>query len=209
RAAPPCPAPPRANSRTGLQPRPPLWRAPPPAVPVPRQPPAPPGGGVVSFSPPATTLSVPTNVTVPAGSTTANFTTTAGCVSADQPVTMTAAFNGSSMSASVTVQAGLVAAYAFDEGSGKTTADASLNANTGQVQGATWANKGKHGSALSFNGSSSYVDVGNGSSWQTTGSMTWSAWVYAVANPPDDGQIIARADDASGWQLKISPDTGK
>ena len=30
----------------------------------------------------------------------------------------------------------------------------------------------------------------------------------AAANPADDGQIVAKADDASGWQLKTSPDTG-
>jgi hypothetical protein len=38
--------------------------------------------------------------------------------------------------------------------------------------------------------------------------MTLSAWVKAAANPADDGQIIAKADTASGWQLKTSPDTG-
>ena len=30
----------------------------------------------------------------------------------------------------------------------------------------------------------------------------------AAANPADDGQIVAKSDDASGWQLKTSPDTG-
>jgi len=39
--------------------------------------------------------------------------------------------------------------------------------------------------------------------------MTWSAWVYITANPPNDGQIIAHSDGNSGWQLKITPDTGK
>jgi uncharacterized protein (TIGR03437 family) len=39
--------------------------------------------------------------------------------------------------------------------------------------------------------------------------MTWSAWVNISGNPANDGQIIARSDNASGWQLKISPDTGK
>ena len=39
--------------------------------------------------------------------------------------------------------------------------------------------------------------------------MTWSAWVKAAANPADDGQIIAKSDNAgSGWQFKTSPDTG-
>jgi Concanavalin A-like lectin/glucanases superfamily len=61
---------------------------------------------------------------------------------------------------------------------------------------------------LSFNGSSSYVDLGNPALLQITGSMTWSAWVKAAANPADDGQIVAKSDNASGWQFKTSPDTG-
>jgi hypothetical protein len=61
---------------------------------------------------------------------------------------------------------------------------------------------------LSFNGSSSYVDLGNPTLLQIAGGMTWSAWVEAAADPADDGQIVAKADDASGWQLKTSPDTG-
>ena len=101
------------------------------------------------------------------------------------------------------------AAYAFDEGTGSTTADASGNGNTGQIKSATWTTSAKHGKALSFNGSNGYVDLGNPSSLQSTGSMTWSAWVYASGNPPDDGQIIAKSNDTAGWQLKTSPDTGK
>ena len=77
------------------------------------------------------------------------------------------------------------------------------------IQGATWTTTGKHGKALSFNGSSSYVDLGNPAVLQITSSMTWSAWVNASGNPPNDGQIIARSDNSTGWQLKITPDTGK
>src|SRR4029077_13429314 len=61
---------------------------------------------------------------------------------------------------------------------------------------------------LSFNGSSSYVDLGNPALLQITGSMTWSAWVKAAANPANDGQIIAKSNNTSGWQFKTSPDTG-
>ena len=39
--------------------------------------------------------------------------------------------------------------------------------------------------------------------------MTWSAWVKSATNPSDDGQIVAKSDNASGWQLKTSPDTGQ
>jgi hypothetical protein len=37
--------------------------------------------------------------------------------------------------------------------------------------------------------------------------MTIEAWVRAAANPPDDGQIVAKSD-GTGWQFKTSPDTG-
>jgi hypothetical protein len=103
---------------------------------------------------------------------------------------------------------GLVAAYNFNEGSGTTVADASGNGLTGTLQGATWTAAGKYGNALSFDGSSSYVDLGNPAQLQITGSLTLSAWVKAAANPADDGQIIAKSDSGFGWQLKTSPDTG-
>ena len=51
-----------------------------------------------------------------------------------------------------TTQAGLVAAYSFDEGSGPTAADVSGHGNTGTLVGATWTSAGKYGNALSFNG---------------------------------------------------------
>jgi len=107
-----------------------------------------------------------------------------------------------------TPTAGLIAAYSFDEGSGTTVSDASGHGINGVIQGADWTSAGRHGSALSFDGTSSYVDLGNPSLLQLTGSFTLSAWVKATGNPADDGQIVAKSDSASGWQLKTSPDTG-
>src|SRR6267378_538550 len=106
---------------------------------------------------------------------------------------------------------GLVGAYSFNEGSGTTVADASGNGNTGTNVSTVWTATGKYGGGLSFNGTSSYVDLGNRPMLQMTGSMTLSAWVLATANPVDDGQIIAKSDSGSGkagWQFKTSPDTG-
>jgi hypothetical protein len=102
----------------------------------------------------------------------------------------------------------LVAAYSFDEGSGTIVNDSSGNGITGTIVGATWTTAGEYGNALSFNGSNAYVDLGNPSLLQITGSMTWTAWVKATANPVNDGQIIAKSDDVSGWQFKTTPDTG-
>src|SRR5262249_10119913 len=162
------------------------------------------GGTVVTLATTdATTLKIPASITIPAGSTTANFTTAGGWVSSDQPVTMTAAFNGSSMSAAVTVQSGLAVAYAFYEGSGSGTVDVSGNGITGLIHGPTWTS-GKYSNALSFNNSNKYVDLGNPKALQSTGSMSWSAWVYATANPVDDGNIASKSDWGAGligWQF--------
>jgi uncharacterized protein (TIGR03437 family) len=176
---------------------------------------APTGGTAVTLSDNSTALTPPASVTVAAGATTGSFTATAGTVTANQAVTVTATLNASSVTASVTVMPPAsttpAAAYAFDEGTGSTTADASGNGNTGQLVGATWTKKGEHGNALSFNGNNNYVDVGAGPSFQGTGSMTWSAWIYATGNPSDDGNIIAKSAWGSGqvgWQFKTTPDTG-
>ena len=103
---------------------------------------------------------------------------------------------------------GLVAAYSFNEGTGTTVTDLSGNNITGTIRGATWTTQGKYGNALSFNGSSSYVDLGNPTALRLTGSMTIEAWINATSSPPDDGQIVAKSNNSSGWQFKTSPDTG-
>jgi chitodextrinase len=103
---------------------------------------------------------------------------------------------------------GLVAAYSFNEGTGTTVTDLSGNNLTGTIVGATWTTQGKYGNALSFNGTSSYVDLGNPTALQLTGSMTLEAWVKAAASSTNDGQVIAKSNDSSGWQLKTTSDTG-
>ena len=102
----------------------------------------------------------------------------------------------------------LLAGYGFGEGGGTTTADASPNGFSGTLVGSPGWVAGKNGTGLSFNGSSTYVDLGNPVGLQFSGSMTLSAWVFETANVGDDGQIVAKSDGSSGWQLKSSPDTG-
>jgi len=54
---------------------------------------------------------------------------------------------------------GLVAASAFDEGSGASFADASGTGNAGTISNATWIAAGKYGGALSFNGSNALATI--------------------------------------------------
>jgi hypothetical protein len=88
-----------------------------------------------------------------------------------------------------------------------TAGDASGKGHTGTIADASWTNTSRYGKALSFNGTTSYVDLGDSPNLRISGSMTWSAWIFATANPPDDGQIIAKSSGV-GWQFKTSPDTG-
>jgi len=76
---------------------------------------------------------------------------------------------------------GLVAAYAFDEGSGSTAADLSGNGNAAQLTRTRWASSGKYGKALKFNGDDSVVAVEDSPSLQMTGGITLEAWVYPTS----------------------------
>jgi glucose/arabinose dehydrogenase/PKD repeat protein len=70
-----------------------------------------------------------------------------------------------------------VAAYAFNEGAGTSTADLSGSGNAGTVAGATWTTQGKFGNALSFNGTSAMVTVADAPSLRLTSGMTLEAWL--------------------------------
>jgi chitodextrinase len=103
---------------------------------------------------------------------------------------------------------GLTVGYSFSEGAGTITSDASGSSISGRlVNGPLWT-AGRTGNGLSFNGTSSYVDLGNPTALQITGSLTLSAWIFETANAADDAQIIAKSDSGSGWQLKSTPDVG-
>ena len=87
---------------------------------------------------------------------------------------------------------GLVAAYAFNEGSGATVADAADNNNTGILgSGVTWTSQGKFGSALVFNGSS-YITVNDAPSLDLTTGMTLEAWVYPTVTPTYWSTVIMK-----------------
>ena len=79
--------------------------------------------------------------------------------------------------ASLAASSGLVAAYAFDEGSGTTVTDASGNGNNGTISNATWSTSGKYGDALQFNGTNALVTIPNSASLQLSSGMTLEAWV--------------------------------
>ncbi len=87
---------------------------------------------------------------------------------------------------------GLVAAYAFDEGTGTTTNDASGVGNTGTTSATTWI-AGHTGNALSFDGASSWVTIPDSPSLDLTTGMTVEAWVKPTA--------------LSGWRCVVLKET--
>jgi hypothetical protein len=104
---------------------------------------------------------------------------------------------------------GLAAAYAFNEGSGTSAADASGGGLTGTLtNGATWGT-GHAAGAVSLDGVNDFVELGNPLSLQLTGSMTVSAWVKSAAFPADDAAIVSkRTSGEIGFQLDTTIDRG-
>jgi chitodextrinase len=91
---------------------------------------------------------------------------------------------------------GLVGAWAFNEGAGGTAADSSGLGNQGTVLGASWSTQGRYGGALSFNGTSSLVQVADSASLDLTTGMTLSAWVMPTVSQSGWRTILQKQTDA-------------
>jgi Concanavalin A-like lectin/glucanases superfamily len=103
-----------------------------------------------------------------------------------------------------------VAAYAFNEGSGTTAADASGGGLSGTLtNGATWGT-GRNAGAVQLDGINDYVELGNPTTLQLTSSMTVSAWINSSAFPSDDAAIVSKRTPSStvGYQLDTTIDRG-
>jgi uncharacterized repeat protein (TIGR01451 family) len=90
----------------------------------------------------------------------------------------------------------LVAAYAFGEGSGNQSADATGQGHTLTVGGATWTPSGKTGSALSFNGTSARSTIADANDLDLSSAMTLMAWVNPSVAP-------------SGWRTILHKETDR
>ncbi|MDA0168691.1 hypothetical protein OJ998_06300 [Solirubrobacter taibaiensis] len=75
------------------------------------------------------------------------------------------------------IPSGLVAAYSFDEVPTTTVTDNSGNGRTGTITGATHSAAGKHGGAMSFDGTNDSVSVPDAASLDLSAGMTLEAWV--------------------------------
>ena len=104
---------------------------------------------------------------------------------------------------------GLVAAWAFDERSGKRAADASDENNAGTLIGPTWTTQGRFGHALRFGGSGAVVRVPASSSLDLSDAMTLSAWIRPAGLQAGWRTVVHRQTDAyylaAGGGAEISP----
>ena len=82
------------------------------------------------------------------------------------------------------------------EGSGAKVLDLSGKGNHGTITDAVWTRDEK-GVAMSFNGTSAYIDCGNDASLNITDAITIEAWVKP-STASEAGYIIARKN-ASDW----------
>ena len=87
-------------------------------------------------------------------------------------------------------EAGLVAAFGFEEGSGTSFADSSGNNLTGTTGGATWV-PGRFGTALAFDGASDMATVPDSPWLDLTDNLTLEAWIYPVSTS-DAATILLR-----------------
>ncbi len=89
----------------------------------------------------------------------------------------------------------LVAAYAFNEGTGTKVADASGTGNVGTATSATWSTSGKNAGALSFNGTSSIVNIPDSASLHLSTGMTLEAWVRPTSVTKAWRDVIYKGND--------------
>ena len=102
--------------------------------------------------------------------------------------------------------------WEFDMGDGTTARDFSGNGNDGIIHGASPTDDTPNhslGKALSFNGSSDYVDCGNGSSLDITDAITIEAWVKPNTGYKSDYRnIVSKDTTGNTWNLLTNKDTG-
>ena len=100
---------------------------------------------------------------------------------------------------------GLVAAYAFSESAGTTTADQSGKNHTGTLSNVARTTSGRYGRALSFNGTSSIVRVADAADLDlTTGMTSRLGSGPRAASPEPNHRVEARAGGGFPYGLELN-----
>jgi VCBS repeat-containing protein len=102
----------------------------------------------------------------------------------------------------------LRAAYAFQEGLGTTTADASGNLNAGTLtNGPVWTTQGKYGNAITFDGVNDFVSVPDNATLDLGATGTLEGWVRLNAINRWNSVIAkgnSNSDPAHNYALEIT-----
>jgi hypothetical protein len=104
---------------------------------------------------------------------------------------------------------GLVSAYSFNEGSGTVLTDVSGNSNNGTINAATWSAAGRYGSALSFNGTTSRVDIPDSASLHLATNMTIEAWVRPTTLTSWRTVLMKEQSSGLSYSLYANGDTNR
>ncbi|MEK7397464.1 MAG: LamG domain-containing protein [Candidatus Poribacteria bacterium] len=102
-----------------------------------------------------------------------------------------------------------VGMWLFNEGNGGVVKDSVGKCKDGKINGAIWAD-GKFGKALSFNGSSDYVEVPDMPDLNPKKTMSMGCWVYVKGNAGQHRDIISKDGESAERQyLLTSSDVNK
>jgi len=103
----------------------------------------------------------------------------------------------------------IAGAWTFDEGAGDVARDSSEKCEDGKINGAAWID-GKFGKALSFNGTSDYVEVPDIPDLNPQKAMSMGCWVYITGNAGVHRDIISKDGESVERQyLMTSSDINK
>jgi hypothetical protein len=102
---------------------------------------------------------------------------------------------------------GLVAALAFDEGTGNVVKDSSGAGNHGTITGATWT-AGRYGSGLTFDGVGNWVTIENAPALDLSTGMTLEAWVRPASTTGWQSVLYKeRSGEGLSWGLYSTDDS--
>lgn len=117
-----------------------------------------------------------------------------------------------SLSLSV-LPSGVVAYYPLDSGSGTQAYDVSTNENRGVLTNSpTWTGSGRVGGALTFSGSTQYVNIPSSASLNQTGDLTIEAWVNLTDHANHNTITAKTTGDGSTnntYELRTEQTTGR
>jgi hypothetical protein len=142
-----------------------------------------------STTPSSTTSSSTSTSRTSTSSSTTTTTTVATVTTTSSSTTSTSSTSSTTSPASTP---GLVAAYGFSEGSGSLIGDRSGNGNAGSTTGTAWTTAGRFGSALVFNGTTSWVTVPHSAALNLSTALTIEAWVYPTVAPAGWRTVVAK-----------------